>query len=363
MADSLTASFTKHFPGGAVIRGELGRSARSHAVTVLFGPSGCGKTTVLRCIAGLERPEEGAIQFGAETWFDAKNHFCLAPQQRGIGFVFQDYALFPHLTVAGNVGYGLRGLSHAGHRQRVGELLERFELTAHAQCRPRQLSGGQQQRVALARALVCRPRLLLLDEPLSALDAALREELRGELRRFLSACNVPVLLVTHDRDEALALGDELVVMSGGTVRQSGPVLEVFNRPANAEVARIVRVENRQPGRIVNVTDGLATVEVGRVRLTALAPPAAKHEVVACIRGEDVILQRDGHAASSVRNHLAARVVAVQPGSPLTRVELDVGFPLFALITRPACEELDLRPDAKVTALIKAPAVHLIPREA
>lgn len=357
MADALIANFTKRFPGGAVIRGKLDRPMRGHSVTVLFGPSGCGKTTVLRCLAGLERPEQGSIHFGGRTWFDAGPGICLAPQQRGVGFVFQDYALFPHLTVAGNIGYGLPANER---EQRVGEMLDRFGLAAVVQQRPRQLSGGQQQRVALARALVCRPRLLLLDEPLSALDAALREELRGELRRLLAACDIPVFLVTHDRAEALSLGDQLVVMSGGAVRQSGPMLEVFNRPIDAEVAKIVGVETLQPGIQVGESDGLATVKVGSVTLTAVSPAPASREVLVCIRGEDVMLQRDG-GVSSGRNRLSARVVAVHPGSPLTRVELDAGFPLFAFITRPACEELGLQEGATVTALIKAPAVHLIAR--
>ncbi len=358
MADALTAQFTRSFPGGAVIQAELNQPASGHTVTVLFGPSGCGKTTVLRCLAGLERPQQGSIRFGSETWFDAELGICLAPQQRGIGFVFQDYALFPHLTVRGNIGFGVP----AGTRERdVEEMLQRFELAAVAQQRPRQLSGGQQQRVALARALMRRPRLLLLDEPLSALDSSMREEFRGELRQFLSACEVPVLLVTHDRDEALALGNELVVMSGGTVRQSGPVLDVFNRPVDAEVARIVRVENLQPGRVIRVVDGLATVEVGAVTLTALAAPEEQDQVIVCIRGEDVILQRQPNATSSVRNRLAARVISMQAGSPLIRIELDAGFPLFAFITRPACEELEIAPGVDVVALIKAPSVHLVSR--
>jgi len=358
MADALIAHFTKRFRDGAVICAQLTQPARGHTVTVLFGPSGCGKTTVLRCLAGLERPEEGTIQFGSETWFDAGRGICLAPQQRGIGFVFQDYALFPHLTVRGNVGFGLPADSRD---EDVNEMLQRFGLVEVAHQRPRQLSGGQQQRVALARALMRRPRLLLLDEPLSALDTTMREELRSELRLLLSACEVPVLLVTHDRDEALALGNELVVMSGGTVRQSGPVLDVFNRPVDAEVARIVRVENLQPGRVTKVVDGLATVEVGTVTLTALAAPEEQDQVIVCIRGEDVILQRESNATSSVRNRLAARVISVQAGSPLMRIELDAGFPLFAFITRPACEELEIAPGVEVVALIKAPSVHLVSR--
>ena len=360
MAHTLSASFTKHFPGGAVIRGKLEQPVRGHSITVLFGPSGCGKTTVLRCLAGLERPEEGTVHFGAETWFDAQRSVCLAPQQRDIGFVFQDYALFPHLTVEGNIGFGLRDGTSNERRQRVGETLERFDLGKLAHRRPHQLSGGQQQRVALARALARRPRLFLLDEPLSALDATLREEMRSELRRLLTGCEIPVILVTHDRNEAMVLGDELVVMSDGAVHQSGPVLEVFNRPANAEVARIVGVETLQAGSITNVNEGLATVKIREVMLTAVAPATSAREVLVCIRGEDVILQRE-QAVSSVRNRLAARVVALRTEGALVRVELDAGFRLFALVTRPACTELGLHEGESVTALIKAPAIHLVPR--
>jgi molybdate transport system ATP-binding protein len=360
MARTLTARFTKRFPGGAVIHAELNRPADGHSVTVLFGPSGCGKTTVLRCLAGLETPGEGAIQFGEETWFDASRGIRLSPQQRGVGFVFQDFALFPHLSVAHNIGYGLRGLPASERAARVRETLDRFELRGLEARRPRELSGGQQQRVALARALAGRPRLLLLDEPLSALDAALREKLRAELRRLLAACGIPVFLVTHDRAEALALGDEIVALSGGRVLQTGPVLDVFNHPANADVAKLVGVETIQPGVLTPASAGLVSVAVGRASLTALAPEFSQPHVFVCIRGEDVILQRDPGLGSSVRNRLAARVVELRNEGALMRVELDAGFPLFALVTRPACEELELRPDQTVHALIKAPAVHLIP---
>ncbi len=361
MAATLNASFAKHFPGSAVIRGEFNTPSRNPSVTVLFGPSGCGKTTVLRCLAGLERPEEGFIRFGRENWFEADQKVCLAPQHRGIGFVFQDYSLFPHLTVSGNIGFGLRDLAPDERRERVSTIIERFELTGLAARRPQQLSGGQQQRVALARAIVRRPRLLLLDEPLAALDTVLREQLRGELRHLLSTCEIPVLLVTHDRSEALILGDDLVVMHDGTVRQSGPVLEVFNRPADTYVAKIVGVETIQPGNITGGTDGLATVQVAGVTLTAVAPPGAAREVFVCIRGEDVALQRDSGSASTVRNRLVARIVALHAEGPLVRVELDAGFRLFALVTRPACTELAFREGEFITALIKAPAIHLIGR--
>lgn len=362
MADGLIANFTKRFPSGPVIQGNLSQAVDNHSITVLFGPSGCGKTTLLRCLAGLERPEEGTIRFGQTEWFNARQNLCLTPQERGVGFVFQDYALFPHLNVEANVSYGLRRLPRPDRERRVHEVLERVGLASQAQQRPRQLSAGQQQRVALARALVCQPRVLLLDEPLSALDAELRERLRSELRRLLAASNIPVMLVTHDRAEALALGGNLLVMSGGAVRQRGPVIEVFNRPTDAEVAKIVGVETLQPGTVISENAGLAAVKVGSARLTGIAPLFASRDVFVCIRGEDVILQRDPGPASSVRNRLSARVVALHPASPLTRVELDAGFPLFAFVTRPACEELDLRAGVMVTALIKAPAIHLIARE-
>lgn len=362
MAGSLKADFTRRFAGGPVVAAALDLPLDPPRVTVLFGPSGCGKTTVLRCLAGLERPDEGGIRYGAERWFEASGGFSLPPQRRGIGFVFQDYALFPHLDVGANVGFGLAGMPAPDRQRRVAAMLDRLDLGGLAGRRPRELSGGQQQRVALARALVREPRLLLLDEPLSALDAALRDSLRDELRQLLLRAGIPAVVVTHDRNEALVLGDELIVMNEGRVLQAGPVLEVFNRPVSAEVARIVGVETRQPGRMVAWHDGLAEVEVGSARLLAVAAPGMPPDVLVCLRGEDVILQRDPGPASSVRNRLAARVIGVQPAVPLTRIELDAGFPLFAWVTRPACEELGLAPGEQVTALFKASAVHLLPHE-
>jgi len=241
MADTLTADFTKQFDGPVLIHGRLEMPCDRHSITVLFGPSGCGKTTVLRCLAGLEKPQQGTIRFAAETWFAAAENIHLSPQRRGIGLVFQDYALFPHLDVEQNVSYGLSSMTRHERAALVRETLVRYGLAAHAGKRPRQLSGGQQQRVALARAIVRRPRLLLLDEPLAALDTALREDLRDDLRAQLDSLEIPVLLVTHDRAEARLLGDQLVVMHQGTVQQAGSAEEVFENPASPEVARALGV--------------------------------------------------------------------------------------------------------------------------
>jgi len=363
MSAELTAEFDRRFPGGPAVAAALRLPTDAFSVTVLFGPSGSGKTTVLRCLAGLDRPGRGHIRFEAETWFDADRGVCLSPQRRGVGYLAQEYALFPHLTVAGNVAYGLGHLGPAERRRRTAEVLELFGLTGLEGRWPKQLSGGEQQRVALARAVVRRPRLLLLDEPLSALDAPTREQLRRELRRRLAGLGVPTLLVTHDRVEALALGDTVVVLDGGRVGQSGPVPEVFSRPASPAVARIVGVETVEPARVLAAADGLATLAVGPVQLVAVAPGAElPGDGYVSIRAEDVILEKGAAGPSSARNHLAGTIRALTPEGPMVRVSLDCGFPLTALVTNQACRELELHEGDRVTALLKAPAIHFIPRE-
>jgi len=357
----LFARFEKRYTPETVVRAELRMPADGFSVTVLFGPSGAGKTTLLRCLAGLERPESGTIRLGDDVWFDAGEGVCRGPQQRGIGYLFQDYALFPHLTVAANIGYGLSGVSAAERRRIVGEAMDRYGLAGLQDRFPRQISGGQQQRVALARVLVRRPSLLLLDEPLSALDAVLREELRWELRRVLQDAGIPVILVTHDRVEAIALADQVAVMKDGNILETGPVHEVFTRPGDLSVARIVGVETVVPARLVRVHEGLATVEVGGVELVAVSSEHLEGEAYACIRAEDVFLQRSVTGRVSARNQLRSLVTTVTPEGPMVRVGLDCGFSLTALVTRPACEELALRTGEWVFALIKAPSVHLVAR--
>ncbi len=357
MTAGLQVDLLKPFRGG-LLEADWEQPADAYSTTVLFGPSGCGKTTALRCIAGLERPDLGIIRCGSDVWFESQRRVNLSPQKRGVGFLFQDFALFPHLTVAGNIGFPL----DRGDRRRVAELLAAFELTGLEDRFPNQISGGQQQRVALARAVARRPRVLLLDEPLSALDTPTRDELRPRLRKLLASIGVPVVLVTHDRTEAIALADQLVVMNCEGCLQKGPVNEVFSRPANAAVARIVGAETVQPGTIVALEDGLATVQVGAARVLAVAPDSPGREVFVCIRGEDVALQW-ASGDSSPRNQLSAVVEALTPEGPLVRVGLDCGFPLVALVTRPACADLGLQVGDRLTAVVKAPAVHLIPRSA
>jgi molybdate transport system ATP-binding protein len=359
MSGLLQAEFEKRFRGGPVIRGRLDMPAEGAAVTALFGPSGCGKTTVLRCLAGLERPEAGSIRFAGQRWFDAFAAVFLPPQERGVGYLCQEYALFPHLTVAGNVGYGI---PRAGRDQRVAGMLERFALTGLERRYPHEISGGQQQRVALARTVIRKPRLLLLDEPLSALDSPTRDQLRRELRHLLTKLAIPVVVVTHDRLEAITLADHVVVMENGAVLQAGTVAEVFSRPSGLAVARIVGVETVVRGHVLRQENGLAVVQVGPTCIYAVSDEPLAGEVDLCIRAEDVIVLREEIHVSSVRNRLAGFVRAVAPEGSVVRVEIDCGFPLTALVTKPACEELALGEGVSVFACIKATAVHVIPRE-
>ena len=361
MAAEIIVDVTKTFPGRTSIRASFRYPVESSTVLILFGPSGSGKTTILRSVAGLEWPEEGTIQFVSRTWLDTASRITVPPQDRHIGYMAQDYALFPNYSVVGNIAYGLGDLTPAGRTARVQEMVELFHLTGLEDARPRELSGGQQQRVALARAVAPRPQLLLLDEPLSALDAPTRAQLRGELRGLLKQLSLPSIIVTHDWAEALTLGDVMAVMHEGTILQVGTPQEVFSRPANADVARVVGVETVVQGTLVDVREGLATVRVGDMSLTAVAAGNISSDVFVCIRAEDVTLEPIGAGLTSARNHLQGTVGAVASLGALARVTIDCGFPLVAVITRSALTELGLTIGTAVRASFKAGSVHLIPR--
>jgi putative spermidine/putrescine transport system ATP-binding protein len=231
----------KTFPDGTRALEPLSLDIVPGETVVLLGPSGCGKTTTLRIIAGLESPDAGG-----RVLFDADDVTALPIEKRGVGMVFQSYALFPNMTVAENVGYGLRvrNVPAADRRKRIDEMLALVDLGAFGDRRVDQLSGGQRQRVALARALAIRPRVLLLDEPLTALDAKLREQLRVEIDRLLRSLGITSVYVTHDQAEAMALGDRIIVMEKGRIAQSGTPRDIYHRPASAFVADFIGTMNR-----------------------------------------------------------------------------------------------------------------------
>ena len=249
-------------------------SVERGSTTAILGPSGSGKTLTLRSIAGLTTPTAGLISIDGRTLFDSSQGINLSPRNRRSGFVFQDYALFPHLTVAANIGYGISGSGEAS-RERIREIVALLNLTGLESRRPAQLSGGQRQRVALGRALAPDPAFLLLDEPLSALDAPARALLTEHLLELEARVNAPTVLVTHDLTEAYVLAQHLVVLDGGTVLQSGPKSEVFGHPASPRTGELLGVRNLLPGVVASVDDGVTTIDASgitlRVRAQGLSP--------------------------------------------------------------------------------------------
>ena len=361
MAAEVAIEITKTFPARAQISAVLRYQLQQATSLVLFGPSGSGKTTVLRSIAGLEWPEQGSIRFISRTWLDTEAGIRVSPQDRQIGYMAQDYALFPTHTVAGNIAYGLSALTAAERNRRVDEMVELFQLRGLETIKPRELSGGQQQRVALARAVAPRPQLLLLDEPLSALDVPTRIQLRGELRTLLKRLALPSIIVTHDWAETLSLGDLVAVMGEGQVLQVGSPQEVFCRPANATVAQIVGVETVIEGHVIGEADGLATVRVDGTLLKGLGDYAVGSPVFVCVRAEDVVLEQGSTGLTSARNHLNGKVIGIIPHGVMVHVKIDCGFPLVAMVTRGAQQELGIELGSPVVAIIKAGAVHLVAR--
>jgi iron(III) transport system ATP-binding protein len=276
---------------------------------VLLGPSGCGKTTTLRCIAGLEHPTAGRVSIGGRLMSAPLDGVQVPPRLRNIGMVFQSYAVWPHMTVRQNVAYPLRHrrAPRAEIERKTGDVLALVGLTEFAERPVVSLSGGQMQRVALARSLVYQPQLLLLDEPLSNLDAQLRLRLRDDLRRIIKQTGVTALYVTHDQAEAVVLGDRIGVMRDGKLLQMAPADEIYNRPADLFVANFTGASNLLAGRVLARNGEFGTVEAGGQRLTALMPANVKtgEAVKIAVRPENVRLGKDGTAQAD--NRFTARV--------------------------------------------------------
>jgi putative spermidine/putrescine transport system ATP-binding protein len=280
--DGVSRSF-----GGAHALEKLSLTIERGEFIALLGPSGCGKSTALNCMAGLMPLSDGSI------WLDERRIDTLPPEKRGFGMVFQNYALFPHLSVSRNVGFGLkmRGVPAAEIDQRVAAALDTVQLQAHAHKLPGQLSGGQQQRVAIARAIVIEPPLILMDEPLSNLDAKLRIEMRSEIRRIHRAQGCSTVYVTHDQDEALAMADRIVVMKLGVVQQIGTPQEVFARPATLDIARFMGYRNVLPVRVASANGaGLSLEGPGGVQLAGTAMHTLQAgPAMAAIRPDELLI--------------------------------------------------------------------------
>jgi iron(III) transport system ATP-binding protein/putative spermidine/putrescine transport system ATP-binding protein/spermidine/putrescine transport system ATP-binding protein len=339
-------SLTKRF-GDTTAVADLSLEVRDGEFLSLLGPSGCGKTTTLRMIAGFERPTSGRILL------DDRDVTPLDPRRRGMGMVFQSYALFPHLDVFENVAFGLktRRVPSAEIPARVERALERVDLAGYSRRSVQALSGGQQQRVALARALAPEPPVLLLDEPLSNLDAALRERTRAELRAVLKQVGITSIFVTHDQEEAFELSDRIAVLEGGRLQQVGVPDELYREPANAFVAAFVGRANFLPGRLIAASGGVATCEIaGRASWAVRsADGLSSGPVSVMVRPESLVLSPAGSGAP---DRLPARVLDRRFAGAVTyyRLEAEGVGQLLAAIAGidpglPEAVEVGLAPDA------------------
>jgi putative spermidine/putrescine transport system ATP-binding protein len=314
------AGVRKEFAGGVVAVAGFDLDAERGEFVSFLGPSGCGKTTTLRMIAGFEMPTDGSIRI------DGRDVTNVAPNKRNVGMVFQSYALFPNMTVKDNIAFGLklRGTPGDKVKARVGELLELIHLGDRGDRYPYQLSGGQQQRVALARALAIEPTVLLLDEPLSALDAKIRIALRHEIRQIQRQLGITTVYVTHDQEEALELSDRIVVMSEGHVEQVGTPFEIYNFPATAFVASFVGTLNAVEARVVDAPAKRLSIGGQEVTTTATIDGASGSTVMVALRPEMITLDGiDGEPAAGA-NRIRATVADIAFLGAVVRVTADVG---------------------------------------
>jgi molybdate transport system ATP-binding protein len=334
---------------------DVALNAEPGELVALLGPNGAGKSTILRCLAGLTAIDAGRIAIDATVVDEPSSATFVEPEDRPVSMVFQDYLLFDHLSVLENVAYGLRarGTDKASARRSAGEWLERFGLAEYAQQRPRVLSGGQAQRVALARALATRPRLLLLDEPLAALDAGTRAEVRRDLRRHLATFEGMRILVTHDPVDAYALADRVVILTEGRVAQTGTIAEVTRHPRSRYVADLIGV-NLVEGQIV---DGVLTTASTAHVVIAGAPDGHSFAV---IRPQAISLHLDPESGGSPRNVWPGVVADIDRLGDRARVTTVGPMPLTAEITLAALESLGLRPGDDVWATAKATDITAYP---
>jgi molybdate transport system ATP-binding protein len=326
----------------------------------LAGPSGAGKTSIVRMIAGTYAPASGWIRYGEEVWLDREHGVSVPPEQRRCGYVPQDHALFPHLPAWRNVAYGLRSTPRSERRARAHELLERFGLAARADARPAALSGGERQRVALARALAIEPRVLLLDEPLAALDTRTRGVATRELMAVLADTKVPAILVTHDFHDAALLAQRVAIIDQGRVLQEGSAERLAAAPASAFVGEftgsVVLTGHARPD-----PGALTVIDLDGGGIATATDHGDGPVAVSVFPWEITLAPADEPVRDSAQNRLPARVQSITTVGNRVRVGLDAGQPLVAEITQPAADELGLRIGGMVTASWKATATRVTAR--
>jgi len=352
--------------------------AIENGITILFGPSGAGKTTLLDCIAGLNTPDEGRISVGKTALFDSEQDTDIPVRRRRIGYVFQDLALFPHLNVEANVAYGLSDIDAEERKQRVEKSLSSLGIGVLRKRRPDELSGGERQRVALARALVIEPSILLLDEPLAALDLPVRMKIADDLRRSIQGLSIPVLYVTHNRDEVFMLGEKLLVLEAGKIIAQGTPHQVLSAPRGETVAQLAGFENIFDARVSSIhedrgtmTCGVGVPKVGETDSGGekagieLETPLVRAEVGSNLRvgisAGDILLATSAPMGLSARNILPGRVLSLSQRDAIVTARVDCGVELSVHLTLGARDSLEIAPGRQVWVIVKTHSCHLLER--
>ena len=332
--------------------------------TVLFGPSGAGKSTLLDCIAGLQEPDSGEIRLEEATLFDAARSLSLPPQSRKLAYVFQSLALFPHLTVEQNIRYGLSNLAGAEQTKRTNQIANSFRIENLSSRRPGELSGGEKQRVALARALVTRPSVLLLDEPLTGLDTALRRSILEDLRAWNEASRIPILYVTHNREEVDAIGERVVTLVNGRIQETGAPRAVLDAPRSIELAQSAGFENVLSAVVVEhrLADGVMRVSLDHAACEIEIPlgdAVPGSEVRVAIRAGDILVATEPPHFLSARNILPGTIEAVETRGTMVALRVKAGTIFQVHVTPGAVRALDLSPGLLVWLVVKTHSCHLV----
>ena len=362
----LQVSLRKHLPSeGRAFSLEVEFQA-APGFTILFGPSGAGKTTLLDCVAGLAKPDSGLIAIGDRVWFDAAQHTDLPVAKRRVGYVFQNLALFPHLTVEKNVQYGLTHLPPAERVERANAILQAFRIPHLAARYPREISGGESQRAVLARTLVTAPAVLLLDEPLAALDASTKTKIIDDLRAWNQAHRIPILYVTHSREEVFALGERVIVLDAGRIVVQGTPHEVISAPLQETVAQLVGFENIFDAVVESVHPERGTMScriAGDPSPVVLETPLVRGGVGAAlrvgIRAGDILLATAPPVGLSARNVIPGRIAALQQRDVIVTARVKSRIEMEVHLTLAARDSLQLAPGREVWLVIKTHSCHLM----
>src|SRR5438552_3125365 len=362
-SSSLVASIRKQRPETASFLLDVSAEAPP-GITILFGPSGAGKSTLLDCVAGLARPDAGKIAIGEEVLFDSEMHVEVPPQKRRVAYVFQTLALFPHLTVEENIEYGLTDISGQDRHARIEEILEAFHIGKLRNQKPAQISGGERQRTALARSLVTEPRMLLLDEPLTGLDAELKAAIVEDLRAWNAAKGIPILYVTHSREEVDALGVRVIALDNGRVVSVGAPMDVLDAPRRKKLAQAAGFENLLSATVLDLreADGVMRVKLGDSACEIEVPlgyAAAGSRVRVAVRAGDILLATEPPRGLSARNVLDGRIVSLEQRGTMAMARVDCGIAFIVHITPGAVRELELTAGRRVWVVLKTHSCHLV----